>query len=443
MSKINIQLYTPHPGQSKLHNSKARFRVMPAGRRVGKTTACCNELIKATCETNDITGAWVAPTYRQSKIAYRLIKKALHKVLSHTSDTELRLELPNGSVMIFCSSDNYNALRGLAIHFLVVDECADVAQEAWFEVLRPCLADTQGRAIFIGTPKGHNWFYQLYLRGIDPLETEYESFVMPTSASPYVPQKEIDAAQRELPEETFRQEFLAVFIKNNAGVFRGIDGCIRGTLLDTPVEGRTYVGGWDAAKFHDFSVYVVMDCATQEVVHFFRTNHTDYSVQIREIVEIASLFRCQGGYMDVTGVGAPLLEQVNTALRKKNLASFEPYLFTNQSKKELIELLQLDIQHGSISFPDIPVMIGELRTMQYALTASRNITYNAPDGAYDDCVIGLALANKAAKAPRGPVMWSVEADDVMIDNPNQGPDAPDSYFIEMEHYIDIGGEGDY
>src|SRR5262245_49484005 len=106
-SEVTVQLYSPHPGQVPVHKSRARFRVVPCGRRFGKTYLGCNEFIKFACEHENVLCAWVAPTYRQTKIAYRLIKNALADLVSHKSDSELILELPNMSRMMFCSSDNY------------------------------------------------------------------------------------------------------------------------------------------------------------------------------------------------------------------------------------------------------------------------------------------------------------------------------------------------
>lgn len=230
--EITVKLYAPHAGQLPVHRSKARFRVVTCGRRFGKTLLACNEFVKFGCEHANTMLAWVAPSYRQSKIAYRLIKQALSQIISHTSDSELMIDLPNGTRMTFCSSENYDALRGVGIHFLVIDECADVAEKAWTEVLRPTLSDTRGKALFTGTPKGRNFFYTLFQRGLDPLYPDWESFTAPTSSNPYIAKEEIESAKSELPDMVFQQEYLAVFLAESAGVFTGIDACIAGELCD-------------------------------------------------------------------------------------------------------------------------------------------------------------------------------------------------------------------
>lgn len=395
--EITVQLYTPHAGQRVVHRSKARFRVVTCGRRFGKTYLGCNEDVKFACEHPKTLTAWVAPTYRQTKIAYRLIKQALGELISHSSDSELLIDLPNGTRMMFCSADNYDALRGLGIHFLVIDETPFMNEKAWTEVLRPALSDTRGKALFLGTPKGRNFFYTLFQRGLDPLYPEWESFTAPTAANPYIPREEIAAAKQELPEMVFQQEYEAVFLAESAGVFTNIDACIRGGMLD-PQPNCDYVVGWDIAKYQDFSVISVLNCQTMHLDYWQRTNHVDYSVQVEDVCSIALRYNYAYILQDSTGVGDPVLEQV----KMRGLRA-DGYLFTNTSKKTLIEGLVVGIQNVGVTFPHIPVLIAELRQMQYTLTPSRLISYAAPDGAHDDTVMSLGLAYLAASRPHVPL----------------------------------------
>lgn len=401
---IKVRLYAPHQGQMPIHQSKARFRVVTCGRRWGKTLLGCNELAKFACEHNKKLLAWVAPTYRQTKIAYRLIKAALQPIIAHSSDSELLIELVNGSRMMFCSSDNYDALRGFGIHFLVLDECPWIHEKAWTEVLRPTLSDTRGYALFLGTPKGRNFFYTLYQRGIDPAYPDWESFTAPTSTNPYIPKDEIEAAKAELPEMVYQQEYLAVFLNESAGVFTGIDACVAGDVAE-PAPHTDYVLGWDVAKYQDYSVLTVINTSTMHVDYWERSNQIDYAVQLDHVVALAVRYHHAYILQDSTGVGDPLLEQ----LQRRGLHA-DGYLFTNASKKILIETLALGLQHRSVTFPDLPILLQELRQMEYSMTPGRLITYNAPHGSHDDTVISLALAYYAAVRPSGPVLWSADSD---------------------------------
>ncbi|WP_169725485.1 terminase large subunit domain-containing protein [Alicyclobacillus contaminans] len=368
-----------------MHRSMARFRVATCGRRWGKTYACANEIVKAAWENPGTLTWWVAPTYRQTMTAYRLITRNFRNAIAKDSKTELRIEWKSGGVTEFRSTDNFDALRGEGVSFLVIDEAAMVPREAWEAALRPTLSDTGGRCIIVSTPKGRNWFFGVWSRGQDPAFPEWESFKFPTSANPYIPPEEIEEARATLPSDVYRQEYEAEFLEDSAGVFRGIRDCVSG-VLEGPQEGRRYVAGWDIAKHQDFSVIIVMDAERGHVVAFDRFNQVDYALQLNRVQNICMMYRARL-LMDATGVGDPLLEQV-----KRLGIQVEGYHLSATSKQQLIEHLAVKIERGEITFPEIPVLINELQQFQYEVTRAGNIRYSAPEGFHDDCVIALALA---------------------------------------------------
>lgn len=387
-SGIQVQLYTPHPGQIALHTSTARFRVCCSGRRFGKTLLCCNEMAKHALEHPETIAMWVAPTYRQTQIAFRLMAKALKEVLALPANkSELRLELINGSAIQFASAERYDNLRGEGISFLVMDEVAQIAEQAWTESLRPTLSDTNGRAIFIGTPRGRNWFWHLFQRGLSSSKTynpEWESFTFPTSANPYIPAKEIEDVQATLPEDVFRQEYLAEFLAESAGVFHNIDACVQGAFEEYHPD-CVYLVGWDVAKHEDFSVVTVLNATTRHVDYFARFNKIDYTSQVEQVVEIVERYH---GFlvMDATGVGDPIMEQVR--LRGIDVEGIK---FDNLRKEQYVRNLVWMLEHGLITFPNIQELIQELREFQYEFTASGNVQYAAPSGKHDDCIVSLML----------------------------------------------------
>jgi phage terminase large subunit len=108
---------------------------------------------------------YVAPTYRQAKqVIWDELKNRLYAVkwIKKVNESDLNIQLKNGSVIYLRSADNREALRGAKYNFIVMDECADIHEETWHQILRPTLSDTQGHALFIGSPKGRNWFFDLY-----------------------------------------------------------------------------------------------------------------------------------------------------------------------------------------------------------------------------------------------------------------------------------------
>ncbi len=383
----DIQLYKPHDAQRQIHESPARFRIVACGRRFGKTLACVNEVVLHASKCRGSVSWWVAPVYQQTERAYRMVLNTLPPdaiAVNHKSTR--RIELINGSAIEFKSADRFDNLRGARVDFLVVDEAAMVDQEAWEATLRPTLSDTQGRAMFISTPRGRNWFYELFVRGQDPQYPEYESFSFPTSSSPYIKDEEIAEASATLPSDVFRQEYRAEFMENSAGVFRYVRKCVKGTL-EEPQSRHDYVIGWDPAKHSDFSVITVVDIERKHVVAFQRFTGIDYTFQLQRLKAVATRYNNARVVMDATGPGDPLLEQV-----KKLGLSVTGIHFTNATKQQLIENLALQIEQEKVSFPEIPELINELSSYEYELTRAGNVTYAAPSGYHDDSVISLALA---------------------------------------------------
>ena len=383
---LKVTLYQPHVGQMTLHNSQARFRVLACGRRWGKTLACSNEMAKHALEHNDCVCMWVAPTYRQTMIAFRLMVKALRGVFaSDPNKSEMRLELVNGSVIQFASAERYDNLRGEGVSFLVMDESAQIMEEAWTAALRPALSDTNGRAIFIGTPRGRNWFWNIFQLGLDPLEEEWESFTFPTAANPYIPAKEIASAKRSLPEETFLAEYEAEFLEESAGVFRNIDGCVMGGIED-PREGYTYVIGLDLAKYEDFTVVTVLNFENMHVDYWQRFNKIDWEDQLDIVAETAQRYNHALIEMDATGVGDPLV----VSLQKRGVM-VNAVKFNNIRKEQYVTNLRTMLQNKEITFPYLPVLIKELKMFSYHFTDLRNIVYGAPPGKHDDTITSLML----------------------------------------------------
>jgi hypothetical protein len=184
-----------------------------AGRRFGKTHFSIRQLCKHA-RIPDSTVWYVAPTYRQAKqIVWRKLKNKLQDLRwsKKVNESELSIELKNGSIISLKGADNADSLRGVGLDYLVMDEFADIDPEAWYEVLRPTLADREGGALFIGTPKGlGNWAHDLYNMPTEQPE-QWSSYQFTTIQGGNVKPEEIEAARRDLDERTFRQEFMATF----------------------------------------------------------------------------------------------------------------------------------------------------------------------------------------------------------------------------------------
>lgn len=384
-------MFKPHPAQEQIVRSNSRIRVATCGRRFGKTLMGLNEVAHFALKLKPNTVSWwVAPTYDISQIAFRM-GCAMFKNLfrKEPSLTERCLSWINGGKTYFRSTDKWQHLVGEGLSFLVVDEAGRVPELAWQESLRPALIDYQGSALILGTPKGKNWFYREWLRGQDNEFPEYKSWKLPTHANPYIDPAEIEMARLSMPAETFKQEFMAEFLDRAAGVFRGVDSCIKPYQLPLPpVDGCRYFAGLDLAKYQDFTVLTIFDQAGK-MVFWDRFHRLDWELQLVRISPVVKKYNARV-MVDSTGVGDPIFER----LYRERL-NVVPYKFTNESKKRLIEQLILGIEQGQITFPNIPELLGEIDVFEYELGPTGTIRYNAPSGYHDDCVISLALAWEA------------------------------------------------
>lgn len=210
--------------QTEIVRAPQRFKVVIAGRRFGKTHLAIRELCFHAKEP-DRTVWYVAPTYKQAKmITWKKLKKKLQELrwIKKLNETELSLELKNGSTISLKGADNYDSLRGIGLDYLVLDEFADIDPEAWYETLRPTLADRQGGALFIGTPKGMNWAHDLYSMHQEFPE-EWVSFQFTTIQGGNVKPEEVEAARRSLDIRTFRQEFEASWETFSGRIFYAFD----------------------------------------------------------------------------------------------------------------------------------------------------------------------------------------------------------------------------
>ena len=236
-----MQLTLP---QSEIFVNRSRFRTIVAGRRFGKTFFCIGEIMQSAISGKDRNVWYVAPTYGSAKeIAWdMLINTIPFEYISKTNESSLTLRLINGSVISLKGAEKPNNLRGRALDFVVLDEFADMRPEAWYEVIRPSLSDRQGSAVFIGTPKGRNHFYDLWAKGMDGAN-DWSSFQYTTLQGGNVPPEEIEAARNDLDERTFNQEYCAEFVTYSGLIYYGFSREL--SVFDCSDNGGTIHIGMD------------------------------------------------------------------------------------------------------------------------------------------------------------------------------------------------------
>ena len=199
--------------QQEIVEDQHRFKVVIAGRRFGKTTLAIRELCYHARQPN--VDVWlVGPTYRSIKmVAWKQLKHKLQDLrwVKKINESELQITLKNESTISLKGADNRDSLRGAKLAFCAIDEIADCDPELFTEIIRPALADSEGGALIIGTPKGkNNHAYELYCMEEDHPDT-WKSFQYTTSQGGFVSEAELEAARSEMDSRTYKQEFEATW----------------------------------------------------------------------------------------------------------------------------------------------------------------------------------------------------------------------------------------
>jgi len=395
MQRITIDAQ-PHAGQLEVHNSDARFKVLSAGRRWGKTRLGVNECLDAASKGG--RAWWVSPSYKTSEVGWRPLRQIVRKI----PNAEIRLAdrmviLPGGGLVAIRSADNPDSLRGEGLDFVVMDECAFMQKEAWTEAIRPSLSDRLGRALFISTPKGRNFFWELYQRGMMG-ETGWQSWTFPTVNNPYIAASEVEAARRDLPEIIYRQEYLAEFVDDQGGVFRRVQEAAILTPQE-PQPGRQYVAGVDVAASVDYTVVTVMDAESKEMVYMDRFNRVDYPVLINRLESVYHRYHLISMVVESNSIGRPVIDELVT--RGLNIV---PFTTTSATKQAIIQQLQAAFESAQVKIINDPVLVGELLSFEAKRNASGSFSYSAPDGMHDDCVMSLAIAWSGVNSG-GVILW--------------------------------------
>ena len=246
--------YKPRPLQRRFHDERTRFCVLLCHRRFGKTVAAVNDLVRQALRTErkDWRAAYAAPFYSQAKaVAWDYLKKFSAPLPGvQYNESELRCDLPNGARIRLFGTDNAQALRGMYLDDLVLDEPADMSRQVWTQVLRPMLADRQGRALFCGTPQGtDNLLYDVWQQAGADQSGLWSRFRFPASETGYLPQAELEAARQSMDEAEYAQEFECSFAAAVRGAYYAelIDAAeVAGRIRDITVEPQLPVHtAWD------------------------------------------------------------------------------------------------------------------------------------------------------------------------------------------------------
>ena len=204
--------YKLHDSQSRIFHDPARFVILAAGRRFGKTVLALVKIITKALAVPKSKIWYVAPTYRQAEmIAWKMLFEMIPaELIAKKNEVRLEIVLINGAEISLKGADNEDSLRGVGLDGVVLDEYASMKMNVWQEIIRPMLTDRKGWALFIGTPKGKNHFWELWIKG-QRKEHNISSYQMKTWDNPFIPRSEIKEAEAVMNDRYFKQEYEASF----------------------------------------------------------------------------------------------------------------------------------------------------------------------------------------------------------------------------------------
>lgn len=378
-----------HALQAQIVAHDARFKVLACGRRFGKTTLAIAEMTRVLDAGGHV--AYFAPTYRMVSEVWRSLKRITKAHTATRHEHEHRIELVNGATAECWSLKSVDTVRGRAYDLVVIDEAAQFAplDEAWNGAIRPLLTDRLGRAIFLSTPRGHNFFHHLYQMGQDAHNPDWASFHAPTSANPFIAPSEIESARMTMPIRLFSQEYLAEFLADSGAVFRNVHACsVLSPALPSDFTAETrFVAGVDWGRSDDFTVISILNADTGHEVALARFREVGWAIQRERIASLATDWRVAHIIGEANSIGEPNIQ----ALQADGLP-IVGFTMTAKSKSPLIENLALALEREHIRLIADPVATSELIAYQAERLTNGGWRYNAPRGGHDDTVIARALA---------------------------------------------------
>ncbi len=393
-SKVQVHY---HSGQKKFFfDSKAKKKVIAKGRRWGLTKGYANRAITYLMNGTS-PGLWVDTV--NSNID-RYVERYFFPVLRNLSPKHWKWRQQRKELEIFGnkldmrSADRPELIEGFAYKFIMLNEAGIILRKdyLYYNTILPMTLDFNPDFYIGGTPKGKGLFHELAVKAEDPLSENQEFFRFTSFDNPYLTQKDVEELTKEIPKSIQEQEVYAKFLEDESTVFRNL---LRSAtaMPQEPIAGKRYYLGVDIARIQDYTVLDVLDEDGNQV-DMERFNILDWNIQREKIRFKAKKWNNAQIWLDATSMGGDMMYE---DLHNMGL-DVQPYKFTNESKKQLVQALMISLDQEKIRIfnkedPNGKVQFNEMVIFEYEITASGLIRYRAPEGYHDDCVYGLALAN--------------------------------------------------
>lgn len=395
--------YKPHKGQRLIHEAARKYRNLTVrfGRRGGKShctsfegvlgllepphSAFGSPCVLVTAPSNDLTKAVFERTHDW-------VFKYLSKYRPHYNRTEKILELRKlGSELFARSGDKPKSLVSRGYSKVIIDESGFFRDES-FRELKPALLERQGQLIAIGVPMLQNW-YQDLCKDAKRKDPDTYGLQLPSIINPAISINEWHKLFRTTPKLEFLRQYCGAFIEDAGAVWRlsDLSKIKNGQRENSPIPGFDYFGGVDFARKQDNTVVIIAKRVNKfvSVVDKLTLHGGNWETQLIRIADFLNYWGVTNAYCDATGIGDALIDQ----LADKTTAGITPFIFTNETKAEVIDILTVKIETDLIEIPEELIEIhDELKIYEYEIGKMGTRIFNAPEGYHDDHVISLGLA---------------------------------------------------
>jgi len=389
--------FTPHKAQRKIIDeyvkTDIKFCTLATSRQWGKSLLGMNSLFYWLLNNNKTKGTWISPIYKQCSKVFKEMVLVSGELIKSSNKAELTIEFINGSTLQFLSADRGDSIRGFSFHYMVVDEAAFLKQTVFEEAILPTLAALGRKCLIISTPKGKNWFYTYYLKGVDGGHGYYSTRGY-TQDNPYIDADFVADMKKSLPPNIFAQEFEAEFNDDGNDVFTNLSNiCVLNDWTE-PTSNNQYYGGVDLAVSHDYSVCAIMD-GIGRVVRIERTNNIPMETTAQIFNAVLKKYNVRNCNVEVNGVGIGVFEIMNKTNKQLN-----KWVTTNENKAIGIQQLIRACEEGTLELPSdnlMPEVFLEFQAYTYKQLSSGRLQFNAPSGYHDDIVMSIMLCNEARR----------------------------------------------
>ena len=385
--------FSPHGGQTRVIDAVVgtpqKYITVVSPRQQGKSLLLVNLLLYYGINVKGCKIGVIAPIYSQARKLMEDLYEAIKDsgIVETTNFSNHEIKLKTGSKIYFRSSEREDGLRGYTFDYLFLDEAAYQTEDAWKRAIQPTALVHGKKCVLFSTPRGKDWFHDMFQMGKDPNYPTHGSVRMEQYDNPYINREEVEAAKRALPDAIFRAEYLGEFLEGESQVFQNFNA--NAFEMYPRPQGKCYIGV-DLAQTGDYTVAVVMD-ATGAVVEIYRDNHKEWDDMSTKIIQLAQRYNATL-MVETNSMGSVVLEGI-----RKRYQDAHGFNTSNQSKRDIVESLILGFNDGSVKIPSAelyPELHRELEVFEMSYNPqTRSVKYAARPPFHDDIVIALCIAN--------------------------------------------------